>query len=340
LTKVLTRLVRKKTGCLIDFLLMAKPFLYPQNLSQNRNKVKLLIKPLIVYLQAYSGTKSVLMHFLTSSAIQKLFLLLILAAVALSCSRFRRIERSEDWRLKYEAGQNYFKKKDYYHTSILFEQILPIVRGLPEGEKVEFYLAYCQYYQKTYLLASNQFKVFYETYGRSQLAEEAYFMYAYALYMASPDAQLDQKSSIEAMQAMQNFLNQFAGSQFSDKASEVVAKSQVKLEKKEFDNVMLYYKMRYYHASVIAITNFRKTFPDSKFLEQMAYLKIQAEYKFAQQSIPSKQLERYQTTLEYYQEMLDSFPNSNYLKEAQQYYTSSLNQINFLKAKSSVTTKN
>src|SRR5882672_6755111 len=149
--------------------------------------------------------------------------------VVTSCSNFRKIQKSEDWRVKYDAGLNYYDIKDYYHTSLLFEEILPVVRGLPEGEKVEFYLAYCQYYQKTYLLASNQFKIFYETYGRSPLAEEAYFMYAYSLYTGSPDSQLDQKSSVEAMGAMQNFLNQFPGSQFNDKATEVVTNCQQKL---------------------------------------------------------------------------------------------------------------
>jgi outer membrane protein assembly factor BamD len=259
--------------------------------------------------------------------------LLILFIAGSSCSKFRRLERSEDWRLKYEAGQNYFKKKDYYHTAILFESILPIVRGLPEGEKVEFYLAYCQFYQKTYLLASNQFKVFYETYGRSSLSEEAYFMYAYSLYISSPDEKLDQKSSVEAMGAMQTFLNQFPGSTFTDKATEVVANCQQKLEKKEFDNANLYLKLKYYQAAVIAFGNFRKTFPDSKYLEQVAYLKVLSQFKLAQQSIYSKQLDRYNSTLEYYRELLDSFPNSEYLKEAQRFYTTSLNQINSLKSK-------
>jgi len=260
-------------------------------------------------------------------------LILALLLAASSCSRFRKLEKSEDWRLKYEAGQDYFKKKDYYHTAILFEQILPIVRGLPEGEKVEFYLAYCQYYQKTYLLASNQFKIFYETYGRSPLSEEAYFMYAYSLYTASPDAQLDQKSSVEAMGAMQNFLNQFPGSQFADKAVEVVASCQQKLEQKEFDNANQYLKMRYYQAAVIAFGNFRKTFPDSKFMEQISYLKVLAQFKLAEQSIPSKQLARYISAIEFYREMIDSYPSSPYLKDAERMYTTSINQINFLKSK-------
>ncbi len=260
-------------------------------------------------------------------------LILLLLALSIGCSKFRALERSEDWRLKYEAGLNYFKEKDYYHTAILFEQILPIVRGLPEGEKVEFYLAYCQYYQKTYLLASNQFKVFYETYGRSQSAEEAYFMYAYSLYVASPDAQLDQKSSIEAMGAMQTFLNQFPGSQFSDKATEVVANCQEKLERKEYDNAIQYLKMRYYQASIVAFNNFKKTFPDSKYLEELTYLKVVAEFKFAQQSIPSKQLDRYISTVEFYRELVDGYPTSSFLKEAERMYTTCLNQINFIKSK-------
>jgi outer membrane protein assembly factor BamD len=183
------------------------------------------------------------------------------------------------------------------------------------------------------LLASNQFKVFYETYGRSQQAEEAYFMYAYSLYVASPDSELDQKSSVEAMGAMQNFLNQFPGSQFTDKATEVVASCQQKLEQKEYLNARQYLRLRYYQAAVIAFNNFKKTFPDSKFLEEITFLKVQAQYKLAAQSIISKQLERYTSTVEFYRELVDGYPSSTYLKEAESMYTTSLNQINFLKSK-------
>src|SRR5690242_958390 len=128
-----------------------------------------------------------------------LFSFILILVIAISCSQFRKIEKSQDWRVKYEAGLNYYNKKDYYRASVLFEQILPIVRGLPEGEKVQFYLAYCQFYDKLYLLASEQFKTFYETYGRSTLAEEARFMNAYSLYESSPNANLDQSSSKDAM---------------------------------------------------------------------------------------------------------------------------------------------
>lgn len=247
------------------------------------------------------------------------------------CSKFRKIEKSEDWRVKYEAGLNYYAKKDYYHSAILFESILPIVRGLPEGEKVEFYLAYCQYNERTYLLASDQFKTFYETYGRSQYAEEANFMYAYSLFASSPDHNKDQSSSIEAMNAMQVFLNKYPGSQFMNQAIEVINVSQEKLEKKGIENAKQYLKLKLYKAAIVAFDDFKKNFPDSKYLEEAAYLKVVAEFELAKVSIPSKQLERYSATLDYYKELVDNFPNSTYLKDAQRFYSESLNQVNKLK---------
>jgi outer membrane protein assembly factor BamD len=272
---------------------------------------------------------SILTYFDARRATTYSLILMVLFTVG--CSNFRKIEKSEDWRVKYEAGLNYYAKKDYYHSAILFESILPIVRGLPEGEKVEFYLAYCQYNEKTYLLASDQFKTFYETYGRSQYAEEANFMYAYSLYASSPDHNKDQSSSIEAMNAMQVFLNKYPGSQFMNKAIEVIDVSQDKLEKKGFENAKQYLKLKMYKGAIVAFDDFKKNFPDSKYLEEAAYLKVVAEFELAEVSIPSKQFERYSTTLDYYKELVDNFPNSPFLKEAQRFYSESLSQVNKLK---------
>ncbi|MFZ5971960.1 MAG: outer membrane protein assembly factor BamD [Bacteroidota bacterium] len=258
---------------------------------------------------------------------------LILILFVSSCSKFRKIQKSEDWRVKYEAGLNYYNKKDYYRAAILFEEILPIVRGLPEGEKVEFYLAYCQYYEKTYLLASNQFRTFYETYGRSQLSEEAHFMYAYSLYAASPASNLDQSDGIEAMNAMQNFLNMYPNSSFTERAIEVIVVSQQKLEQKGYENAKQYLKLRNYQAAVISFDNFRNHFPDSKYLEEVAFLKVEAQFKYAERSFVSLQAKRFQLVVEYYQELVDSYPQSKFLKEAEKYYADSLSKLNELKTK-------
>lgn len=257
----------------------------------------------------------------------KVHIWIALVILVASCSKFRRIQKSEDWRVRYEAGLNYYEKKDYYRASILFEDILPIVRGLPEGEKVEFYLAYCQFYEKTYLLASNQFKTFYETYGRSPLAEEAHFMYAYSLFTSAPASNLDQSEGIEAMDAMQVFLNKYPDSKFRDQASEVITVSHAKLEEKGFHNAKQYLTLRSYQAANLAFDNFRKNFPDSKYLEEVAYLKVMAQYKFAENSFPNLQPKRFRTVIELYQELVDSYPDSRFIKDAEKMYSVSTTKV-------------
>ncbi len=259
-----------------------------------------------------------------------LYFILILI-IGVSCSKFRKIEKSQDWRVKYEAALNYYNKKDYYKASVLFEQIIPIVRGLPEGEKVQFYQAYCQYYQRLYLLASEQFRTFYETYGRSTLAEEARFMYAYALFESSPNPNLDQSGSIEAMSAMQEFLNRYPSSKFREKAIETILTSQEKLEVKGFANANQYYRMRQYKAAIVALNNFKNNFPDSKYIEEAYYLVIASQYKLAQQSIITKQQERYKAAVDNYKEFVDKYPESKFLREAEKYYSDSLEQLNKFK---------
>ena len=193
---------------------------------------------------------------------------------------------------------------------------------------MEFLLAYCQYNERTYLLASAQFKSFYETYGRSPQAEEAHFMYAYSLYASAPDFNLDQTSGIEAMGAMQTFLNQYPNSEFAEKATKVILDSQEKLERKDYENAKLYLKLRRYKAAIIAFDSFKEDFPDSKYIEEMAYFKVEAQFKLASQSLPSLQEERYNTVIDYYLELVDNYPESQYLKDAEKYYTESLSKVN------------
>jgi outer membrane protein assembly factor BamD len=253
-------------------------------------------------------------------SIQVLFIL-SLTILATSCNRhFRKVEKNPDWRVKYEAALKYYEKKEYYKASVLFDQIMPIVRGLPEGEKVQFYLAYCQYYDGLFILAAEQFRTFYTTYGRSSYVEEARFMYAYSLNGNSPDSNLDQSSSIEAMNAMQIFINRYPTSKFRDQAFEIIETTQVKLEKKGFENAKQYHRMKSYKAAIVALDNFRKNFPDSKYQEEAYALQIESQYQLAVQSFSNKQRERFQDVVETNKEFIDKFPNSKFLRDTEKLY--------------------
>ena len=270
-------------------------------------------------------------HILRTAFKTCLWSLILVLATTSCASKFRKIQKNEDWRIKYEAAVTYYEKKDYYRASLLFEDIRPIVRGLPEGEEVEFYLAYCQYNEGTYLLASESFKTFSEVYGRSAKAEEALFMFAFSLYEAAPPSNLDQKSGVEAMNAMQNFLNRYPSSDFSQRAVEVIDASQKKLEEKGFENARQYLRVKNYKAAVIALGNFQKDFPDSRYQEESAWLRVDAQYQLANKSMPNLQEERFKTVTELYQEFIDGYPESRFLREAERLYSLSIEKLNQIK---------
>ena len=83
--------------------------------------------------------------------VAKNIVILSLLVFYVGCTEFKRIQKSDDWKLKYDAALDYYEKKDYYRAIILFDQINPYIRGSAEAELVQFYYAYAHYYQKQYL---------------------------------------------------------------------------------------------------------------------------------------------------------------------------------------------
>jgi outer membrane protein assembly factor BamD len=257
----------------------------------------------------------------------KNIIILSLLVLYVGCSEFRKIQKSDDWKLKYDAALKYYERKDYYRSVILFDQIRPYLRGTAEAEQVEFYYAYAHYYQKQYLLASHYFKNFHDTYNRSEFAEESFYMYGYSLYKQSPIYNLDQSSTVEAITAVQTFLNRYPSSEFREDAIEIQKELRLKLEKKAYENAKLYVQLNSLNSALIALDNFRKDYPDSQLTEEATFLLVEASYKYARASILSRQKERFYDCIEFYEEFVDNFPESKHLKDIQSYYSNSIEAI-------------
>ena len=156
-------------------------------------------------------------------------------------------------------------------------------------------------------------------------------MYAYSLYKSSPGPSLDQSESIQAMTSMQDFLNRFPVSTFKDQAVEVIYTVQERLEAKGFENARQYVRMRQYKAAIVAMDNFQKNFPDTKYLEESYFLVVQAKFQLAEESVLSKQRERYQDVLQTYKIFVDRYPQSKFLRDAEQFYIVSNQKLLTLK---------
>ncbi|WP_420387109.1 outer membrane protein assembly factor BamD [Roseivirga sp.] len=268
-------------------------------------------------------------------------LLLFLAILTLytSCSNtLGKLERSNDYEELYNGAIAYYERGKYEKAKILFERIYPFYRGSEQAEKIRYYWAYCEYYQGFYQLSAYQFKEFYQTFGRSQMAEEAQYMEAYSLFLDSPDPDLDQASSEQAVIAMQNFLNRYPASQYYQRANEIIDELQVRFETKAYSTAKLYYRLTtglsyktYLEAALVTFEAFKDDYPDSKYNEELLYLSVETSYKLADNSIPDKKKERFDKTIDLYKEFTEKYPASEYMNKAEDYYQQTVKELNKLK---------
>lgn len=251
----------------------------------------------------------------------KVAISILCLSIMAGCSEFRKLQKSTDWREKYDAAVKYYERGDrgdYVKASMLFEEILPIIRGMPEAEQANFYYAYCHFHQSLYVESAFYFKTFYETYSRSEYAMESMYMHAYSLFLDSPVEELDQTSSADAISAMQQFLNNYPDTKYTGQATATINELQRKLETKAYNNALLYKKLSQHNSAVIAFENFSEDFPDSQYNEEVNFLKLESQYQYARRSISSKQKERYEKAIEIYDYFVQNYPDSKFAKEAGQ----------------------
>ncbi len=253
---------------------------------------------------------------------KKYFALLIsISLIFISCSKYQRVLKGTDMEKKYEYAEKYFLKKDYYHALQLLEELISVYRGTSKGEQTYFYYAYSNYYTGDYAMAAYHFNNFVQTYPNSSFAEEMQYMHAYCYYLDSPIYSLDQSNTYDAIDKFQLFINKFPTSSRVAEANRLIDEMRFKIETKEFQKAKIYYRTENYKSAIVGFDNVIKDYPGTSFQEEALYLSLRSYYLYAEKSIETKKAERYKLTLESYLKLIDTFPQTKYLKEAEKIYT-------------------
>lgn len=265
--------------------------------------------------------------------LQRVVVLVGLLVLGLSaCTDFNKVMKNTSADFKYQAALKYYKKADWYRAGVLFEEVIPRLKGGSEQELSQLYFAHTQYNQKLYETSAQSFKRFYETFARSESAPEAMYMYALSLFKSTPSFNLDQSGTIGAMAAMQDFVNSNPDNEHVEECTTMIATLRKRLERKAYERAKQYYKVSgfsiaNYKSSVVAINNFQREFPDSEYNEELSYLKVDAEYNLAMNSLDTKQKERFQEAVAFYKVFVEKYPTSKYLKQAEKMQEGSVKQL-------------
>lgn len=257
----------------------------------------------------------------------KLLYIGILALTLSACSGYQKLLKSSDNSLKYRRAFEYYAIEDYVRAGELFDQIANVYRGSTKADTVSYYQAMSYYKQKDYIMAGHYFKTFSETYPYSPFAEETEYLSAYCYYKDSPKPSLDQESTMSAIEAFNTFVNKYPDSQYTLKAKEYTVELQDKLVDKSRNTAILYYNLGNYKSAIVALTNSLQEYPNTKYREELMWRLVESNFKLADNSIPSKQKDRFQSTIDEYYSFISEYPQSEYKKDAEKIYEYSAKRI-------------
>jgi outer membrane protein assembly factor BamD len=256
---------------------------------------------------------------------QTIFILLIILVLN-SCGPFNKLEKSTNWEELYEGANNYYQAGEYNKAIILYDKVLPVIRGSEKAEVADYNYANCHFKTKRYIEASGYFSTFYKTYNRSPLAEEALFMNAYALYLDAPDYNLDQQSSQEAVSAIQQFVTVFPGSASHERAMGMLNELQKRFEEKAYQESSMYYRLKeglfpgdFLRACIVNFQNFSKDFPESKYNEELAYKLVEVSVSYAKNSAYIKKEERINDAIRFASNFYQRYPASPFTGKVKEF---------------------
>jgi outer membrane protein assembly factor BamD len=245
----------------------------------------------------------------------RLYIVLIILVLVSSCGEYEKLLKSTDFELKKAKAKEYYDAGEYVKTTELLGQILPRYRATDEAEDLNWMNAQSYYGMKDYFMAGSYFKSFIEQFPFGKHAEEANFMAALCDYKISPRPELDQDNSRNAIEGFNIFVNRFPGSPKVAEAKKLSKEMQEKLVEKSYLSAKLYYDMNQYKSAVTALNNSLKEYADTKYREEMMFLKLNSLYMYAEKSQVNKQKERHQATLDDYYSFMEEFPKSQYAKD-------------------------
>lgn len=261
----------------------------------------------------------------------RIFYTLLLALMLTSCSQFQKALKSEDTKFKYDVAEQLYEKGKYAKAVRLFEQIAPTYRGKPQAEKLFYMYATSLYNNKEYYTAGYQYESFTSSYPKSSKVEEAAFLAAKSYYFLSPRYSLDQVDTYKALEKLQAFIDRYPNSEKMPEANQLVNELSQKLEKKAYEIAKQYFDTAEYfgdyNAAFKTLDNFLLDFPGTELKEDAMFLKFDASYKLALNSVESKMKERLENAKKAYEDLVKYRADTKYKEQADKMLESVNNEL-------------
>ena len=228
---------------------------------------------------------------------------------------------SNDADAKFEAAFRYFNDGKFSRAASLFESLSVLTNGTERDDTVRYYWGLSNYKFKDYYTAETNFEQFLSSYPRSPFASDATYLRLDCLYRQTLRYELDQTPTYKAINEISAYILEYPTNTHMQECRDMLIELNERLDKKAYENARLYYKMEDYLASRVAFKNVLKDDADNIYREDILYYIAMSSYKYAHESVPAKQKERYLSFVDDYLNFVGEIPESHYRKELDVVYS-------------------
>ncbi|HIZ87350.1 MAG TPA: outer membrane protein assembly factor BamD [Candidatus Coprenecus pullistercoris] len=241
---------------------------------------------------------------------------LAVMSLILSCkSQFELMLESHDVPAKYKTAFELLDAGKYSKAARMFESLKIAVRGTAQDDTVQYYTAYSHYRYGDMEAAEQAFDSYINNFPRSPFTDKARFMYLDCLYLGTYRYELDQTPTYRALAAINEYLIDYPDNEYAPNCHKMIADLEERLDRKEYESAKLYYTIEDYKAAHYALKLVLKDDADNVYREDIMYYTVMSAYKYALNSVPDKQRDRYVTFTDDYFTFVSEFPDSGYRKE-------------------------
>jgi len=252
---------------------------------------------------------------------RNLFVVLVAIMATASCkSQYEILLNSNDADLKYEAAFEYYNMKKYSKAASIFESLSVLTDGTERDDTVRYYWGLSNYKFKDYYTAETNFEQFIASYPRSPFTSEARYLRLDCLYRQTLRYELDQTPTYKALNEISAYILDYPSNPHMKECRDMLLDLNERLDKKAYEAAKLYYKMEDYIAAKVAFRNVLKDDAENIYREDILYYIAMSSYKYALNSVPAKQKERYLAFVDDYLNFVGEIPESHYRKELDSIY--------------------
>ena len=260
--------------------------------------------------------------------ILKLFPVLLALLVTAGCkTEYDILLASGDNDAKYDAAFEYFNSGQYRKAATLFESMSLAYSGTARDDTVQYYRGLCNYMDGDYDTAEANLNTFITNFHGSPFTESATFLRVKCLYDFTLRYELDQVPTNTAITAISEYIIEYPMTQNMEECKAMLDDLGERLDRKAYENAKLYYKMEDYLAAMTALRNVLKDDADNIYREDILYYTAMASYKYALNSVETRQKDRYLSFVDDYYNFIGEFPESSYRKELDTMYKRALNSL-------------